>query len=156
MATILTLDPADTPANGETLVYDSATKKWRPGPGGSGGGGTADTTSETFTLTGTAYTTVGSHRLYVETECVVTSVRASVGTAPTGASLIVDVNRNGTTIYGTQANRPTITTGTNTDLGGTASNGTLAPGDYLTVDVDQVGSTAAGSNLAVTVRLTAV
>ncbi len=38
MATILSLDPADPPTDGDTLVYDAATKKWRPGPQSGGGG----------------------------------------------------------------------------------------------------------------------
>jgi hypothetical protein len=36
------------------------------------------------------------------------SVTAAVGTAPTGATLIADVNIDGTTVFTTQANRPTI------------------------------------------------
>lgn len=76
--------------------------------------------------------------------------RMMVGTAPVDASLIVDINKNGTTIFTTQGNRPTITTG-NTDSGAiTAPDVTaLANGDYLSVDIDQVGSTTPGKNLVV-------
>ena len=35
----------------------------------------------------------------------------NVGTAPTGGSVVVDILLNGTTIYGTPANRPTIASG---------------------------------------------
>lgn len=78
------------------------------------------------------------------------SVRASVGTAPTGATLMVDVNLNGATIYTTSANRPTIpigakTSGKNTGMGTT----TIPDGGAITVDVDQVGSTVAGADLVV-------
>jgi hypothetical protein len=80
-------------------------------------------------------------------------VSAAVGTAPTGASLIVDVNKNGTTIFTTQGNRPAIadsalyaTEVTNMDVT------SFAAGDYLTVDVDQIGSTVAGSDLVVFIR----
>lgn len=80
------------------------------------------------------------------------AVRASVVTAPTGAAIIVDINKNGTTIFTTQANRPTIAIGTNTSGKVTSMDVTsLAPGDYLTVDIDQVGSGAAGSDLMVAV-----
>lgn len=106
-----------------------------------------------FTMAGTLTTKVGAMRVYMEGPYVVDSVRASVGTAPTGASVIVDVNRNGTTIYTTQGNRPTIAVSTNTALGGAAANGTFANGDYLTVDVDQIGSTVAGADLVVVVRM---
>lgn len=78
----------------------------------------------------------------------ISSVFASVNTPPTGANLIVDVNKNGTTLFTTQANRPTIVAGTNTDAG-TPDVTSWADGDYLTLDVDQVGSTIAGADLTV-------
>lgn len=106
-----------------------------------------------FTMPGTLTTKVGAGRVYMEGTYVVESVRASVGTAPTGAAVIVDVNRNGTTIYTTQTNRPTIAVSTQTATGGTAANGSFVAGDYLTVDVDQIGSTVAGAELVVVVRM---
>jgi hypothetical protein len=81
------------------------------------------------------------------------SVAAMVNTAPTGASVIVDVNKNGTTIFGTQANRPTIAAAGNSATVGTNSVTSVTTGDYITVDVDQIGSTAAGADLVVVVRL---
>lgn len=107
-----------------------------------------------FTQAGTLATGTGKARFYVEEACVIKSVRASVNTAPTGAAILVDVNKNGTTIWSTQGNRPTIaisgfTSGSVTNMNTTA----LAAGDYLTVDIDQVGSTVAGADLTVTVWL---
>ena len=68
-------------------------------------------------------------------------------TAPTGASLIFDVNKAGTTIFTTQANRPTIaaaaTSGTIVAPDVTA----IAAGDEFTIDCDQVGSTVAGADV---------
>jgi hypothetical protein len=84
----------------------------------------------------------------------ITSVRASVGTAPTGASVIVDVHLNGTTIFTTQGNRPTISPGAFTSGSATPDVTSVAAGDYLTIDIDQVGSTVAGAYL--TVQVTAV
>jgi hypothetical protein len=107
----------------------------------------------TFAVTGTVAVGTGKSRIYLEGDYVVETVRAAVNTAPTGAALLVDVNKNGTTIYGTQANRPSIASGTNSALGGTPSVTTFAAGDYLTVDVDHIGSTAAGADLTVTVRV---
>lgn len=106
-----------------------------------------------FSIQGPLTVVAGTHRLYVEQSCTISSVRASVGVAPTGSSLIVDINKNGTTIYGTQANRPTITASGFTALGGTASVTSLIAGDYLTVDIDQIGSTISGSDLTVVVTL---
>lgn len=105
----------------------------------------------TFTVPGTLVVGAGAARYYLPTARTISAVRASVGTAPTGASVIVDVNKNGTTIYGTQGNRPTIAISGFTDLGEAASGGVCAAGDYLTIDVDQVGSTIAGANLTVTI-----
>lgn len=84
----------------------------------------------------------------------ITEVRVTAGTAPVGSALIVDVHKNGSTIYGTQANRPTVPDGGNAATGGAASTTSVTAGDYLTVDVDQVGSTSPGADLVVALRLT--
>jgi hypothetical protein len=42
---------------------------------------------------------------------------------------------------------------TNEDESGAPDVTSLAAGDYLTIDIDQIGSTVAGSNLVVTVVL---
>lgn len=105
---------------------------------------------------GTIVAGTGTFRWYNNSGFTLTisTVRASVGTAPAGGSLIIDVNVDGTTIYGTQANRPTIAAGTNTALGGTKSVTTIASGSYVTVDIDSVPSTP-GANLSVQIELTA-
>jgi hypothetical protein len=99
---------------------------------------------------GTISTGVGATRLYNDTGATWTiyAVRATVETAPTGGQVIVDVNKNGTTIFTTQANRPTIaasglTSGKVTNMDVT----TVADGDYLTVDIDT--TTAPAANLTV-------
>ncbi|MGB4957796.1 MAG: hypothetical protein WBO49_05070 [Candidatus Saccharimonas sp.] len=107
-----------------------------------------------FSISGAAYVTTGQGRVYIESSRTITRVRASVGTAPTGASLIVDVLKNGTSIYNvTPANRPTIAAGTYTALGGTPDTTTFVNGDYITVSVVQIGSGVAGSDLTVSIRL---
>ena len=107
-----------------------------------------------FSISGAAYVTTGQGRVYIESSRTITLVRASVGTAPTGASLIVDVLKNGTSIYNvTPANRPTITAGSFTALGGTPDTTTFVSGDYITVSVVQIGSTVSGSDLTVSIRL---
>jgi hypothetical protein len=114
--------------------------------GGSGAGVVA------FSIPGGLGTSVGAARIYNDTGKDLTfgTIRATCGTAPTGSAVIVDVNLNGTTIFTTQANRPTVAAGTNTDTA-TADITTWTAGGYLTVDVDQVGSTVAGSDLVVQV-----
>jgi len=108
----------------------------------------------TFTVPGTLTVGTGTARFYLTATRTISNVAVSVGTAPTGASLIVDVNKNGTTIFTTQANRPTITASSFSDLTSTPDVTSLASGDYLTIDVDQIGSTIAGSDLVVQVFYT--
>ena len=100
----------------------------------------------------TTGTTKGGIRIRAPKPYVIEEVRLAVGTAPTGASIIVDVNINGTTIFTTQANRPSIaaaaTDGTSITINVTA----VAINDILTIDIDQVGSTVAGADLVVQVR----
>lgn len=118
-----------------------------------GGAGSGGTYPVVFSATGEVVVSTGGHRFYVEEATTIQSVRASVGTAPTGASLIVDVNKNGTTIFTTQSNRPTIAASGFTDVSGTPEVTALDAGDYLTVDIDQVGSSVPGANLTVTIVL---
>jgi hypothetical protein len=85
----------------------------------------------------------------------VVDVRAYLSTAPTGSSFIVDLMKNGTTMFTTSANRPTIAAGTNASSTTLPDVVSVAPGDRLRMDVIQVGSGTAGSNLyfAVTVKV---
>lgn len=104
-----------------------------------------------FSRAGTLATGVGTHRLYNDTGMTLTikAVRASVGTAPTGAAIRVDVNINGTTIFTTQGNRPNIAVSTNTSKVTNMDVTSIADGNYFTVDLDVVGSSVAGADLTV-------
>jgi hypothetical protein len=117
--------------------------------------------SKEYSKAGTLAQAQGTFRLYNDSgqTRTITSVRASVGTAPTGANIRVDVNKNGTTIFnaidGTPSStndRPTIThtPSINTDEAVPIVT-SWASGEYLTIDVDQVGSIFAGSDLVVQV-----
>jgi hypothetical protein len=80
-----------------------------------------------------------------------TQVRASVTTAPTGSTLIVDINEGGTSILSTKlsidaAEKTSITAATLPVIGDSA----LANDAEITIDIDQVGSTVAGAGLKVT------
>lgn len=92
-------------------------------------------------------------RIYVDFIGTIIEVQASVKTAPTGASIIVDINLNGTTIWTTQGNRVTIVAGAYTGVQTTFDVLTLAVGDYFTIDIDQVGSTIAGAKLVVRLKI---
>jgi len=49
---------------------------------------------------------------------------------------VFDVNRNGTTIFTTQANRPKILAGATVGAEAVPDQAVIAAGDVLTVDVD--------------------
>jgi hypothetical protein len=107
-----------------------------------------------FTIAGGLSVAAGVFRYTFPVATTVWGVSLACSTAPTGASILVDVNKNGTTLFTTQGNRPAIVA----SAFATAAEVTnmevvnFAAGDYLTVDVDQVGAAVAGSNLVVTVR----
>jgi hypothetical protein len=109
----------------------------------------------TYSISGNVATGTGTFRLYNDSggPLTIRSVRATVGTAPTGATLIADVNIDGTTIFTTQANRPTIAVSTNTILRTNMDVTSFPNGSYLTVDIDQIGSTVTGANLVVQVTV---
>ena len=105
-----------------------------------------------FAMAGTLVVVGGNTRFYLPFACTIQSVWMGVGTAPTGAAIIADVNKNGTTIFTTQANRPTIPiSGFYSGLVTNMNVTSLLAGDYLSVDVDQIGSSVSGANLSVNV-----
>lgn len=138
-------------------------------------------------VSGALTVAAGALKYTVPFDSEIVRVDATVGTAPTGAAAIFDVNKNGTTIFTNQANRPTIAIGASaatpvkvtrgvavnpgpgtnqpndTGVGyvnvvaGVVPNdtpvGAFAAGDTVSVDVDQIGSTVAGSNAVITLTL---
>ena len=111
----------------------------------------ATTVPAVFSLSGAATTGTGTLRYPISFPATIHNVLVSAGTAPTGADLIIDVNKNGTTIFTTQTNRPTIAAGVNASSFAIPDVTSLATNDYITVDIDQIGSTIAGSDLVVVV-----
>lgn len=108
--------------------------------------------TETFTIPGTLIVGTGQARLYFPRSCEIENVLAGVGTAPTGSTIIFDVNKNGTTIFTTQGNRPTIAISGFSDTSSIPDVTSMGNGDYLTVDVDQIGSTVAGADATVIIE----
>ena len=106
-----------------------------------------------FSKAGTLTVGTGTFRWYNDfgAALVIKEVRASVGTAPTGAAILIDVNENGTTIFSGGTDRPEIAISGFTDTTTGMSDTSLADNNYLTVDVDQIGSTIAGADLTVQV-----
>jgi hypothetical protein len=77
------------------------------------------------------------------------AVTAAAKTAPTGSTLIVDMLKNGTTIFTGGTNRPAIAI-SGFSARGTPAVTTYADGDLFLPQIDQIGSTIAGGGLTVT------
>ena len=80
-----------------------------------------------------------------------TGVRASVGTAPAGSVITVDINEGGSSILSTKitidAGEKTSTTAATAPV---ISDSALADDAEITIDIDTVGSSTAGAGLKVT------
>jgi hypothetical protein len=112
-------------------------------------------TTLTFAVVGTlAVGTDKAPTILAPCTLMTVKVKLVVKTAPTGAAIIVDVNKNGTTIFTTQGNRPQIAAGATTGDSGTPDVTTLAETDKLTIDIDQIGTTEPGKDLTVEVVCT--
>lgn len=108
-----------------------------------------------FAFPGTLTVTTDAAGLpfYLDGDYELLWVRMGLRDSPlgTGSQVRVDINKNNTTVYPVQTNRPTIL------AGGTNKTSITVPpapiifvyGDYLTVNVDEVGSSTAGANLLV-------
>lgn len=111
-----------------------------------------DYEAPTFGMSGTLVVKVGDGKYPVgDGTWEIVSVKATLATAPSGGTVAVDVNKNGTTIYGTQANRPIFAADAVVATVGAHSVTTVTSGDVITVDVDSV--TAPAATLVVTIRL---
>ena len=72
-----------------------------------------------------------------------------IDTAPTGAACIVDILKNGTTIYST---KPQFAASGNGLTSGTLSTTTFVSGDRITFKLTQKGSTVAGQGVRFTLK----
>lgn len=80
-----------------------------------------------------------------------TGVRASVKTAPTGSTVIVDINEEGVSVISTKLSiDATEKTSTTAASAAVISDSAIADDAEITVDIDQIGSTIAGQGLKVT------
>ncbi len=107
----------------------------------------------TFAKAGAVANGTGTFRFYNDTgvNLVIRSVRVTLGTAGS-TTTTVDVNINGTTIFTTQSNRPSLGNGVVTSGKNTSAQVTnLANGEYLTADIDTSGTGA--SDLVVQIEL---
>ena len=93
-------------------------------------------------------TGTGKYQFIMPYAFTLTEVRSSVASAPTDATLIVDINDGGSTIM-TSDKLEILTTATVDDGTAVLTDTALADKAVITVDIDQIGSTAAGKGLKV-------
>jgi hypothetical protein len=132
------------------------------GPGPQGGVGPAGpagppgphpVVSYPFSTQGVLHTLNSGLRLTLPLAGTITSVTAAVGTAPVGTSIIVDLFKNGSTVFTNPASRPTIPANGFVSAPAAPNVTALVVGDYLTVNIVQVGSVVPGSDLCVVVAV---
>ena len=142
---------------GDVLTKQSGTDgdaDWEAPSGGGGGSPafafTVECSDETTAITtGTAKKTFR----WALGAATITEVRASVTTAPTGAAIIIDINKAGgaTSILSTKlsidAGEETSETAATPPV---LTGATITDDEEITIDFDQVGSTVAGTGVKVT------
>ena len=81
---------------------------------------------------------------------VVQKVKTSVTVAPTGTTVIIDINKNGTSVLSTKLSiDATEKTSVTAAIAAVLSDTTFVENDEITIDIDQVGSTLAGKGCKV-------
>jgi len=89
--------------------------------------------------------------IVIDRACAIQSVYLHLEVGPGVAkTLTIDVHKNGTTIFGNQANRPSITGVDVIATSGSPSITTLNENDELTMDIDE--NSGSPANLSVYVR----
>jgi hypothetical protein len=99
----------------------------------------------TFVQDGTLTINTGTARWYSPRAVTITKIRKHVATAPVGAALNMTLKKNGSSIQ-----TFSIADGGSTNVTNNL-NLSVAEGDYLTVDITQIGSTTAGSDLNIVI-----
>ncbi|MDD4971905.1 MAG: hypothetical protein PHT07_20965 [Paludibacter sp.] len=138
--------PTSLPASD---VYDWAKASTKPSYDWSEITGKQDTLFTTIAISDeTTALTTGTSKVtfHMPVSCTLTKVRASVNTAPTGATLIFDINESGTSVLSTKlsidASEKTSRTAASQAV---ISDSSIANDAEMTIDIDQIGSTIAGA-----------
>lgn len=107
-----------------------------------------DRDNKSYNYDGTLAVNTGDKRLYMARAGTLGTFDMYVKTAPAGAALNVQINKNGSSI-GTG----TIADGATSGTGQALSSTSFSAGDYLTVDITQIGSSTAGEDLYINFRI---
>ena len=162
-----------SPTNGQVLSYNGT--NWVNSTGGGGGGASAldDLTdvvitspvtnhilkyngtnwvnavsnstnylTKTLEYVGVLSVNNGIRKWWINNTFTITRILAFLDLAPTGAGVIIRINKNGVSSTTLTVNAASASATSSVSIA-------LVQGDYITVDITQVGSTFAGSDLAV-------
>lgn len=130
----------------------TVTEDHRAGPNGVHGGGGGTESIIVACSDETTSVTVGTSKVKFRMPYAFTlsGVRASVNTAPTGSTLIIDINESAVSVLSTKlsidAGELTSTTAASAAV---ISDAVLADDAEISIDFDQVGSTIAGAGVKV-------
>lgn len=94
---------------------------------------------------------VAKETFRVPSSFTLTEVKASLTTASTDSSVIIDVNLNGVSVFGTTklSINATHTTSTTASTSPTITTNSFVSNSEITIDIDQVGSTTPGAKLKI-------
>ena len=139
------LDSAKVTSLIETSVVDSDYISRKLGFANAAEEKTQRENNTTFVQDGTLTVNTGTARWYSPRAVTITKIRKHVATAPVGAALNMTLKKNGSSIQ-----TFSIAAGGSTNVTDNL-NLSVAEGDYLTVDITQIGSTTAGSDLNIVI-----
>lgn len=97
---------------------------------------------KTYSYSSTLSVNVGTERFYAFDTATCKEINAYVGTAPVGAAITFNVKKNGSI-----ADTGSISDGSNSSTATTSTS--YNKGDYITVDITQIGSGTAGADLKI-------
>jgi hypothetical protein len=123
------------PNHGDALLWNTSSSQYEPGAVA----GVSIKQQVVFTYVGTAETGANPIQIPNVTGAAKTleSVHVRAKTAPSTQALIVDIHKNGTTIFSTQANRPQVSVGNHTGSSSALDVTSWAEGEYLEAEIDQ-------------------
>lgn len=104
---------------------------------------------KTYSYSGNLAVSTGTERFYAFSAATCSEINAYIGTAPVGSDVIFNVKKNGSTV-------DTITISDGNTSSTNSSTSSYSKGDYLTVDITQIGSSTAGADLKINFIFTKV
>jgi hypothetical protein len=100
-----------------------------------------------LTHTGTLSAYTGTKRWYAPKNITISKIKARVDTAPTGAGVVIQINKTSSGVTTNQ--QLTVADGTTLISDTSPTISSMSEDDFLTIDIVSVGTTVAGENLTV-------